>query len=306
MLSINFGLETENNCTNHYEEIKDWLINRLNSKTIKKSLKDQLKNDLEKIIKGEPKELLKLNKKYLKEFPKKNNRKGKLINDSRITYIFNYKEFRRKFGFTLSNNLKIECCPYCNKNYTSSLLIKRLNNKNVFPEFDHFYSQSNFPFISLSFYNLIPSCYVCNTHFKSNKDSSKIFHPYTKVKSNHFNFKNFPNDVASLYGSGKNISLDFDFNSSNSINNKIKDSIDFFGIKEIYETCHTDLIQKIIHKKIAFSDRYIKELENTYNLTFDDAYSILFETHHKEILLHKKPFSKLKKDIFDDVNIKSS
>ena len=67
-----------------------------------------------------------------------------------------------------------------------------------------------------------------------------------------------------------------------------------------------DLIQKIIHKKIAFSDRYIKELENTYNLTFDDAYSILFETHHKEILLHKKPFSKLKKDIFDDVNIKSS
>ena len=88
--------------------------------------------------------------------------------------------------------------------------------------------------------------------------------------------------------------------------NKIKDSIDFFGIKEIYETCHTDLIQKIIHKKIAFSDRYIKELENTYNLSFDDAYSILFETHHKEILLHKKPFSKLKKDIFDDVNIKSS
>lgn len=305
MLSINFGLETENNCNNHYDEIKDWLIQRIDNKRIERTLKAELKNDVEKIIKGKPKELLKLNKKYISKFPKKANKKKKLVNDNRITYIFNYKEFRRKFGFNLSNNLKIECCPYCNKNYTSTLFIKRLNEKNVFPEFDHFYPQSNFPFLSLSFYNLIPSCNVCNTHFKSNKDSAKIFHPYTKILPNHFTFKNFPNDVASLYGSGNSISLDFDFNCTKEINDKIKASIDFFGIKEIYETCHTDLIQKIIHKKIAFSDKYIKELESTYNLHFDDVYSILFETHHKHALLHKKPFSKLKKDIFDDVNIKS-
>lgn len=305
MLSINFGLETEDNCDKHYLEIKQWLIGRINKKTIKKSVKDELKKDLENILKSEPNQLLKLNKKYMLEFPKKRNSKGKYYNDSRITYIFNYKEFRRKFGFTLSDSLKIECCPYCNKNYTSTLFIKSLNDKKVFPEFDHFYSQSNFPFLALSFYNLIPSCNICNTHFKSNKDSSKIFHPYTKVNPNHFTFKNFPKDVASLYGSGKNIELKFNYNGTTIINNKVKASITFFGVKEIYEECHTDIIQKIIHKKIAYSDKYIKELQNTFKISFDDAYSILFETHHKDNLLHKKPFSKLKKDIYDDVSIKS-
>jgi len=305
MLSINFGLETKTNCDNHYLRIKDWLVSRINKKKIRRDLKRELLADLEELIKSEPKKLISLNKKYLLKFPKKVNKKGKLENNKIITYIFNYKEFRRKFGYELSESLKIECCPYCNKNFTSILLIKSAIDKKVFPEFDHFYSQSSFPFLTLSFYNLIPSCNVCNTHFKSKKDSTNIFHPYTVVKSNHFNFKNFPNDVASLYGSSKNITLNFNYNLSLSENKKLEASLIFFGIKEIYEQCHTDLIEKIIHKKIAFSDRYIKELQNTYKMSFEEAYTILFETHLEENKLHKKPFSKLKKDVFEDINIKS-
>lgn len=226
-----------------------------------------------------------------------------------LNLIFNYSEFRNYKktiynGFLLSERLAIECCPYCNRNYTTSHQTYFINKngipaeKHVFPEFDHFYPKAQFPVLALSFYNLIPSCNICNTHYKNDRDPSHLFHPYSICDLNNFKFVGFPNNVESLYGSDNNISIGFEFFGTQEINEKLSNSIDFFGIKDIYEKCHTPLIKEIIHKKIAFSTRYIENLKRSYGLAFEDSYKILFESYYEDEMIYKRPFSKLKKDIF--------
>ena len=67
----------------------------------------------------------------------------------------------------LARNLHIDVCPYCNRNYI---------NQKKGTTLDHFFPKSLYPLVAISFYNLIPSCYSCNT-FKSNTDI-EIPNPY--------------------------------------------------------------------------------------------------------------------------------
>jgi hypothetical protein len=227
-----------------------------------------------------------------------------------ISHIFNYDSFRNisainKFsGFILAKKLAVECCPYCNRNYTTTHAAYK--EKKVFPEFDHFYHKSDYPLLSVSYYNLIPSCNVCNTHFKGRKDSIKeeIFHPYTEVMANHISFKFVPDNVEALYGEKDNFIIDFDYpDLLNKYN--LEKTIKFFGLKEIYEICHTNLIKEMVNKKITFSNKYLQTIKDLYGISFEESYRILFETYYEDDKLHERPFSKLKKDIFDDINILS-
>lgn len=302
MLSIYSKKNTVQNCKNHYDFLKDALENKINkSKTISKADKSLLISDLKTILTSRDfKKLHRLNNKYLKKYP------FVIVNSKKVTSlskIFDYKSFRKSYGYNLSNQIDVKCCPYCNRNYTTShtTLIEEGKDKLVFPEYDHFYPKSLYPILAISFYNLIPSCNICNTHYKMSKDpkKEKIFNPYTEVDENHFRFKIVPKNYEALVGKTTNIDLDFEFNSSPEINLQLKKSIDFFGIKDAYEKNHINLIKNIIDKKVSFSDSYMKQLHITYGLNFEERYKIVFETYYEEENLNKRPFSKLKKDIHD-------
>ncbi|MCF6131711.1 hypothetical protein [Flavobacterium wongokense] len=233
---------------------------------------------------------------------------GNLIKD--VEYVFDYSWFRgyKKTlynGFDLAYYLSIDVCPYCNRNYTTSHRINS-KNKNVFPEFDHFYPKTDFPLLALSFYNLIPSCNICNTHFKGsiNPDDNNLLNPYTDINiAKHYKFTFTPNDYDSLLGKGDNFSLDMNtlINSPTAqLKEKIDSSFAFFGIKETYELNHKGLIKDLLNKRIANSDGYIQSLA-AYGISFNEAYRILFETYFEDEKLYKRPFSKLKKDLFNEV-----
>lgn len=337
MLSINFGKITENLCDQYCNGFKDgedyvegmlnWVKDRIDNKLVphfglrenKKNQKElkQLVNDLTNakilsILNGNPSDLLFLSENEFKTYKNlefsynyKINKTTKLKTVKVLYYIFNYDSFREIIsqnqfsGFLLSKKLGVDCCPYCNRHYTTTSIV--YTDKKVFPEFDHFYHKSHYPLLAISFYNLIPSCNVCNTHFKGAKDSVKynIFHPYTPVKQNHFNFKDFPNDVKSLYGHGTNITLLINYNESSIENIKLKNSINFFGIIDLYEKSHSDLIKDWIYRKLAVGNSYMDQLQKSYNMSFEDSYRIVYETSFEEDKLHKRPFSKLKKDIYN-------
>lgn len=337
MLSVNFGKVTENICneycngfkdkSSHVSGMLDWVKNRIDNKfTVffslpknKKNLKElrQLRAELTdfkilSILKSKPDDLLLLSEKEFKAYKNLDftysyvsEKKTKMKTVKALYYIFNYDSFRgitsesQFSGFLLSKKLGIDCCPYCNRHYTTTNIV--YTDKKVFPEFDHFYHKSEYPLLAISFYNLIPSCNVCNTHFKGAKNSVRynLFHPYTVVKPNHLNFKDFPNDVKSLYGRSGNITLQINYNESPTENVKLANSIYFFGIIELYERSHTDLIKDFIYKKLAFGKTYMDQLQNTYKMSFEDSYRIVFETNFEEEKLHKRPFSKLKKDIYN-------
>ena len=163
MLSIDFGKKTLENSTEHYLGLKDNILNkRLNKHCNENELKSFIEEQLEIILCGGINDLLMLHKK-IKEIPSYDGFKPILKN------IFNYDWFRGRKrlynGYSLANNLQIDCCPYCNRNYTSShsVSVKEGKMKYVFPEFDHFLPQKEYPLLALSFYNLIPSCNICNT-----------------------------------------------------------------------------------------------------------------------------------------------
>lgn len=291
--------------------------NRINLKALKAKL---TKIEIKKILETKSENLLNINNEYNLynlDFYLKDGANYK--KDKILKLIFNYSEFRKykvtfQNGYLLSENLSIKCCPYCNRNYTTAHetlfyikneLNKKTEPKYVFPEFDHFYPKEKYPLISISFYNLIPSCNICNSHYKNDKDPFEfnLFHPYTEVNNNHFNFNFIPNSVESLYGAKNDFSLNFQYNEIDSINEKVKKSIDFFGIKDNYEKCHSNLIKEIINKKMTYSNKYLDIIKDMYSISREESYRILFESYYEEDKLHKRPFSKLKKDIFDDINV---
>ncbi|WP_394749331.1 hypothetical protein [Spongiimicrobium salis] len=230
-----------------------------------------------------------------------------------LNNIINYKWFRKykkkmHDGFKLAKALSVDVCPYCNRNYTTSHKVEG-KTKNVFPEFDHYYPQSDYPLLALSFYNLIPSCNICNTHYKGDDDPSdaehNILYPYSKLNAvKHFNFAFTPLDYTSLIGKTTNFNTSVNtakYTSPQHIKDLVEGSLNYFDIVGTYNANHKGLIKGLINKRINHSDAYIESLFRNYSITKEDAYHILFESYYEDEKLIKLPFSKLKKDIFDEI-----
>lgn len=70
-------------------------------------------------------------------------------------------------------NRKLKICPYCGISIIESIEAK--DNYVIKPHIDHFLPKSIYPFLALSFYNLIPSCPECNmVPNKGDKDPLSI------------------------------------------------------------------------------------------------------------------------------------
>ena len=70
--------------------------------------------------------------------------------------VFDYTKIGNA-AYWLMEQLNVRTCPYCNRNYTTFT-----TTKSIRPDFDHYYPQSKFPYLSLSIFNLIPACTYCN------------------------------------------------------------------------------------------------------------------------------------------------
>lgn len=96
-----------------------------------------------------------------------------------VLELFNYKSCRGNLKFIwLVNELNINICPYCN--YTYTFKIKNKINEIILHEFDHFIPKVVAPYLSLSFFNLIPSCHTCNSTLKGATifTLENYIHPY--------------------------------------------------------------------------------------------------------------------------------
>ena len=121
-----------------------------------------------------------------------------------IKYVFDYAKFSKKSkvksnwdGYSLAKKLKVNVCPYCNRLYTTTVVKRKKvgisieKSKLIRPEFDHFYIKSHHPYLALSFYNLIPSCKVCNSSLKGDVDMNyrDFVHPYKEGVNSVLNFR---------------------------------------------------------------------------------------------------------------------
>ncbi len=125
--------------------------------------------DLEQIIKLKQSEMILLIKKDIEIYPSLATQLNKL-----------YEVFRNKWATSFVQELDITVCPYCNREYIFKFEDTKKNKPRVISTFDHYYSKSTYPFLSISFFNLIPCCHICNSKFKHKENFyEKVhLHPY--------------------------------------------------------------------------------------------------------------------------------
>ncbi|GAA4149552.1 hypothetical protein GCM10022217_01630 [Chryseobacterium ginsenosidimutans] len=302
---IYINRDFEKSALAHYYKIKDDIekkidnghnyINSKNKPPLSDFHKRCLKIFLKEIILANPDKLIRIFNLFENKFPN---------TDYRL--IFDYKWFSsksRKYGtYELAKILGIRICCYCNRNYTTTVI--RKNEKISRPQFDHFYYKKKYSILALSFYNLIPSCSLCNTTFKGEKDYN-ILHPYIDNIVSNFGFTAIPQNITTLL----NVNEDFKINivkkdKKNILNSKLDESIKLFKIKEMYSSNGSE-IKDLFLLRYKYSDKYLEELQKmTKNkFTKPELYRLAFGAEINETDFEKRPFSKLKKDILKELKI---
>ncbi len=191
-------------CTSKLQKING-LTKRIKENISKEGFLDRLLNGLPKVIIEANKELciaelpdydiieykiLKTKSKDEKSAEDKIKIKKYKALNKKLKAIFDYEGWLVSLGpndyygaYQLAQNLDKRSCIYCNRTYTitqTKVNKDNIEKKLVRPQFDHWYSKENYPALGLSFFNLIPSCSICNSSVKGRKEFSldDYIHPY--------------------------------------------------------------------------------------------------------------------------------
>ena len=125
--------------------------------------------------------------------------------------------------------IKIETCPYCNRNY----IYTSKKKQKIKPEIDHFYPKHLYPILGISYFNLIPSCEPCNgqsAKFKKDPFSERILSPY-EIKIEDFKLSHKINNISIINPLSGKSDVEVFFKP----NDLIKPNLKTFNLTELYE-----------------------------------------------------------------------
>ncbi|MCU5742467.1 hypothetical protein OCC47_14175 [Bacillus cereus] len=269
--------------------------------------------------------IIKLVNRYIQE--------GKSLID-KLEKVFNYDHFCRqhskgnekKWGaYELVKQLKIEVCPYCNRQFITVSEPNEEETGRTRPQLDHFYSQSRFPFFAVSFFNLIPCCHVCNSNLKGNQEFSidTHIHPYEKGFGDLVQFTlqfkegNGQLDYLKAWYSNPDIfSIGFkvneiekqkyDDNEIELLLKRIDNNKKTFKLNSLYNS-HTDYVGEILLKSLRYNDAKIDSLCHEFPNLFPskhDVVRVVYSNYVDTAQLDKRVLSKLTRDITQEFGIK--
>ncbi|MET6999453.1 hypothetical protein [Chitinophaga defluvii] len=215
-----------------------------------------------------------------------------------------------KLAYRHATRLQINTCPYCNANFTYTIRTKRMSSR---PQFDHFLKKSSYPYFALSFYNLVPSCSLCNSGaLKGQKTFSraKYLHPFVDDIEGLFQFRTKVDAVDFLVNSE-----DFELKcrpcrgTTNDQRKRASESIDLFCIDDRYKF-HKDIAGDVIKKAYVYNKTAIENIFKAFNF---GGHSIFTSTSEiKELVMgnylhadhfHKRILSKMTADIAEEFGL---
>jgi len=212
---------------------------------------------------------------------------------------FNGDEHERYDAYTLAQNLNRNTCTYCNRIYTHTV-DKGKHGKVTRPQFDHWFSKSKHPSLAMSFFNLIPSCSVCNSSVKGTLDFEigKHLHPYVDINCQ-------DTFVYSYHYDRSMRRYNIDIVNQNPADVRIKTTYDDLKLKQVFDTHHAELADLIKIKK-AYSTKYIQRIKTAFpqmNLSEAEVYRLAFGVEFDGNEFYKRPLSKFKKDILMELKL---
>jgi len=223
--------------------------------------------------------------------------------------VFDYDNKINKPSF--AKNVGLTCCPYCNREYIFRIYDYKNRENRTLAVLDHYYDKGKYPYLALSFYNLIPSCNICNSKFKTVIDFNIVphLHPYEnsfnkKAKfSQFFNNVNEENKKYSLL-SKERISLSLKPLDKKDI--AAQNTIDTFRLETLYQE-HKDIVLELIQKREIYPDSYIDDLFHQYEGTLfknrEDVLRHITGGYVEDKDINKRPLSKLIKDISEELDL---
>lgn len=252
-------------------------------------------SNLKDILLAHPDRLIKIIKYYEKNFKKARYTKEALHNILyRIFVDYGYEKIDK---LKFIDNIGLGSCPYCNRNY----VFTTSKNGSIKPEIDHLYPKSLYPYLACSYFNLIPSCPTCNGFgAKEAKDTFYVYpisNPYT-IKPIDFQFSitpqrvDFIDDVKEKQYNFENFEIDILGNKAN---------LEIFHLKELYKQ-HRDIVLELLIKKAYYPESYIQEL-SCFGFSQDEIYRYLLGNYKQDEDLHKRPLSKLIRDISQELGL---
>lgn len=222
-----------------------------------------------------------------------------------IYKIFGYENYFRskgRKGIWLAKQLNIKTCPYCNSQYT--LIISRHTKQfRAKFQFDHFFSKKRYPYLSLSLYNLIPSCAPCNLSKGAMETSlDEHYHPYYKSLSLRSVFKAaYVPEIKKLsIGDIRNLSIGITYKARFTVfDDLVNTHNNIYDIQSCYAR-YTDIVEDLLSRAILHNSAFKKDImaikglfggdENLYKRYLTGNYML-----EAEIL--ERPLAKFMQDI---------
>jgi len=224
------------------------------------------------------------------------------------SFIDMYGKYRsNKLSKEVINKIDLKACPYCNRNYIYNF--KRSDSLEATAQLDHFFDKAKYSYLSLCFHNLVPSCSTCNLR-KSASDVllNPIFNPYSDNLDNHAKFTSLGilsvddlKEKEISFFSEKRMNLELERTTSNT---RIDKHIESFNLKALYEN-HKDIVAELYQKRVIYSDDYIDDLMKNFGTKVfhdkDELLKLIVCTSIKQDDIHKRPLSKLTRDIIKEL-----
>ena len=166
-----------------------------------------------------------------------------------------------------------------------------IDNKGRF-QLDHFWPKSKHPFLSISFFNLQPSCNFCNL-WKSDDDIPFNLFTNESNVSSPFNFFLSEEDAINYAKTHQMECLKIHFKTT------VK-NYDVFHIEEVYEPFKyevEEMFWKKVSNGVSYLDMLKKSLPNDLMVDNDFLHRFLYGYYRDPRDILKRPLTKMKQDI---------
>lgn len=155
--------------------------------------------------------------------------------------------------------LGVKICPYCNIEYIRPIISKSGRRRRG--DLDHFIPKNEYPWLSMSIYNLVPSCLSCNRSVKTVNSINRKLSPFNISYNDYFKF------VSNGYLEN-DYSIDIKINDVEDTDINIKEYLDDFIIKDIYQM-FSDIVKEFYIKQNIYNECILLDLSSEIYKMYD-------------------------------------
>lgn len=224
---------------------------------------------------------------------------------NKILIALDYKNLRNNFYPKYFKEIGIKACVYCNSQLTISAIKNSKKEYSAKFDVDHYHSKDDYPFFSISLFNLYPACASCNRLKSTNPIELELYSDDAlKTKNSSYKFKLNSNAKAKYLTTKDSNEIEFSFVEPSYVPG-VKKFNEVFHIEGVYQT-QVDLIEELIIKSQIYNSSYLKTLEDNFkklNLHPELFKRTLVGNYTEDKDIHKRPMSKLVMDIARELEL---